>query len=69
MIKVKVTHKASGEVYWLRGTVWAAGDMGGEDRATKFATRESADAGFQLAMKFTKPRVFAKTYTAPEFVE
>ncbi len=64
MFIVKVTHKTSGSDYWLRGTTWTSEIK----RALRYETEEGAIRAFNNAMRFTKPRVFAKTYGEPQYV-
>jgi hypothetical protein len=51
-----VTVAHNGEVWPLRGTVWAF-DM---SRAQKFASPEEAQAALEKARKFMKPAIYKK---------
>lgn len=54
MFIVTVAH--NGEIWPLRGTVWAFS----MDRAQKFETPEAAAAALEKARKFMKPAIYKK---------
>lgn len=61
MTFIIVTKNAAGETVGLRSTVWAFSI----DRATRYATRELAQAALVKAKKFMK----AKTYKSSVIIE
>ena len=62
---VSVKNRQSGEQYFLRSSIWTTS----RDRADTFETDFGAKTAIAKAMTFTKPRVFAQRYTAPEIIE